>query len=304
MAFNLNAQMIIRTKVLMGTFVSISLQEKDKMYFNNVFKILKEVDNSISSYKQNSPIFILNKSKKAKINLYTYEALELSEEYYKKTDGYFDIAIGSITKDLYKFGGNEHLASALELDASNISISNLKFDKKEAFLKGSVKIDLGGMGKGFGVDKSIKYLKNQHVTNTIVALSGDIRCLGSCKIAVNNPFGKKPLAEFDTIKNEMGISTSGNYNRYVHDTKHNHLINPKTKNSQNNFVSITLISQLKNSDLDAYATAVSVMPPSKTYLFLDALKIGYIVLTIKNKLVVSKNIDEYVENLVVNDTVK
>lgn len=304
-SLSINAKMTTRTKVMMGTFVSISLKQENKKLFNDIFKVLKKVDYSLSSYKQNSPIFLLNMNKKANINRYTYEALSLSKKYYKKTDGYFNIAVGSITKDLYRFGAEQRLALPSELNVSDVLLSNLNFDKQEAHLDGSIKIDLGGMGKGFGVDKSIEYLKCKNVVEAVVALSGDIRCLSSCKIEVNNPLGERPLASFDTKKVETGISTSGNYNRYVLDTKHNHLINPKTKHSQNNFISITLISQeLSSSDLDAYATAVSVMPKKRAYAFLDTLTLGYIVLSVNKTLIVSKNIDEYTTDLIINYAIK
>lgn len=299
-----NGEMVTRVKVLMGTFASISLQKENKEFFSGVFKILKQIDNSLSSYKSNSPIYLLNKNREANINFYTYKALYLSEKYYKETDGYFDIAIGNITKDLYRFGEKERLVTSLELNKSDTSLSNLKFNKKEAFLEGTTKIDLGGMGKGFGVDKSIEYLKKHYILKSIVALSGDIRCLGRCKIEINNPLASESLAKFETKKSEMGISTSGNYNRYVVDTKHNHLINPKTKQSQNGFISVTLISQLDSSDLDAYSTAVSVMPPRKAYEFLDNLKIGYILLLTNKKLIISKNIEDYTEDLIINYTDK
>ncbi|MDQ7069017.1 MAG: FAD:protein FMN transferase [Sulfurimonas sp.] len=57
----------------------------------------------------------------------------------------------------------------------------------------------------------------------------------------------------------------------------NHLINPKTKESQKSFISLTLISTLPNSDIDAYATAASVMPKELAYRFLNSLDVGYII---------------------------
>ncbi len=120
--------------------------------------------------------------------------------------------------------------------------------------------------------------------------SGDIRCLGICPIEIHNPLSKTPLLSFTTKEPDIGISTSGNYNRYVKSKKNNHLINPKTKHSQNNFISITLISHLPNADLDAYATASSVMPKQKAYTFLDSLDLAYVVLESDKKKVVSKNI--------------
>ncbi len=102
----------------------------------------------------------------------------------------------------------------------------------------------------------------------------------------------------------MAISTSGNYNRYVKSTKNNHLINPKLKRPQDKFISITLISSMKNSDLDAYATTSSVMPLKKAYEFLDSLDLAYITMSSDGKLRFSANLMSKIKNLRMNDTAK
>jgi FAD:protein FMN transferase len=281
----------------MGTFATVSLESKNKEYFKPTFETLSEVEGALSSYKENSPIFILNEKKSTTLLPYTYEALLLSEKYYERSDGYFNIAIGSVTKDLYKFGKDESVPTRESLQKSDTSFKGLHFDSKKAFISNSIKLDLGGMGKGFGVDKAIAFLKSKGVKKAVLALSGDIRCLGTCSIEIKNPFEQTPLASFKTKKCEIGVSTSGNYNRYVDNVKNNHLINPKTKFSQEKFASITLVSKLPNSDLDAYATAASVMPMKKAYAFLDSLDLAYVVVQTDKSVVVSENIEAYVEEL-------
>ena len=306
LAFSLlaSAETTSRTKVLMGTFVTISTDAKDKKYIEDGFKIISEVETSISSYDKQSPIYRLNRDKKSQINAITFEALSLSREYYEKSDGYFDSTIGSITKDLYRFGEDERVASSRELKNAVVNFNGLSFDKSEARLKKGVKVDLGGMGKGFGVDKVSDYFRKKGLRRVTIAASGDIRCLEVCHIDVQNPFREGILAAFETLKTDMGISTSGNYNRYVKSTKNNHLINPKTKASQDKFISITLISSMSNSDLDAYATAASVMPTKKAYEFLETFDLAYIILQSDMKLKVSQNIFKFTKNLFINNTPK
>jgi len=287
--------MLTRTKVAMGTFVSISLDASKKQAFTPAFNIVKAVDSSLSSYKKNSPIFKLNHNKKVKLDVYSLEALRLAQYYYAKTDGYFNVAIGSITKDLYRFGEDERLPNAEALKRSDVNISALHIKNSIATIAKDMKIDFGGMGKGFCVDKVSEYLRKEGIHKAKVAASGDIRCLSKCRIDVQNPFGEKPLYSFSTKYADMGISTSGNYNRYVGTTKENHLINPKQKHSQREFVSITLIAKLPNSDLDAYATAASVMPKTKALKFLESLNAAYILLTTKGELLISKNIAAFSE---------
>ncbi len=298
------AEMISRVKVQMGTFVSISVDEKDKRFLEDGFKIIEKVEYSLSSFDKTAQIYLLNTNRFIKPDTYTYEALKLSQEYYKKTDGYFDISIGSITKKIYRFADQPRLPKEGELEMARVDLRGLDLNRSQARLSCGITIDLGGMGKGFAVDKVTEYFKEHNVTRAVVAASGDIRCLQSCKIEINNPFSNSPLASFHTLQGESGVSTSGNYNRYVASVQNNHLIDPKAKQSQQTFVSITLIAKLPNSDWDAYATAASVMPKEKAYSFLDALDVAYIVLESNARLKTSKNISNYTQDLLIYDTVK
>lgn len=304
LALSLEAKTISRTQVIMSTFITITVDEKDKNYIEDGFNIIKDIDMSLSSYNQKAKIFLLNKNRHVELDEYSLEALDLSKKYYINSDGYFDITIGSITKDLYRFGEDERLATTQELRDAKVSFRGLHVQNKIASLDTGIKVDLGGMGKGFAVDKVARCFKEKNVKDAIISASGDIRCLSTCSIDVQDPFSDGLLLSFETTKKDLGITTSGNYNRYVASTKNNHLIDPKLKQSQTKFISITLIGDMSNSDLDAYATASSVMPIKKAYEFLESIGVGYIVLQSDKNLVVSKNISEYTVNLLVNNTVK
>ena len=289
-----------RTKILMGTFITISVNKKYKHHITPAFAIVKDVEKSLSSFDETALLYQLNKNKTIALDNNLYEALTLSARYYEQTQHYFNIAIGKITKDLYRFGEEQRIPKKEQLQQSNISLKNLIFNKNSASLRDNIKLDLGGMGKGFAVSKVADYFKDKNITDVKIAASGDIQCLGFCKIEIRNPFSNSPLAIFRTKKQNMSISTSGNYNRYVKETKNNHLINPKTKLSANEFISITLISELSSSDIDAFTTAVSVMPKEKALKFLKSLDVGYILLDIKNNLLISTNINKYVKELYSN----
>ena len=69
------------------------------------------------------------------------------------------------------------------------------------------------------------------------------------------------------------------YERFRDSIQDNHLINPLTKRSASNIISITLIGTVDNASLDAYTTAVSVMPVEKAVSFLEKKKLGFILIT-------------------------
>jgi len=288
----------------MSTYATITLEEKNKSYIQKGFDIFKDVEKSLSSYDKNAKIYKLNHSLHVELDDYTYEALQLSKKYYKNTNGYFDVTIGSITKDLYRFGADERVPNSTELLKAKLSIDSLHVEPKFAKITKGIKVDLGGMGKGFGVDKVVEFYKQHGVKKGVVSASGDIRCISTCRINVNNPFSDTSLVSFRTAQDDLGVSTSGNYERFVKSKKNNHLIDPKRKESQANFISITLVGDLDSADLDAYATAASVMPNDRAYEFLNSLGVGYIVLDSDKKLFISENIETYAKDLVINYAVK
>jgi thiamine biosynthesis lipoprotein len=187
--------------------------------------------------------------------------LEISKKIYKETFGYFSIAVGAITKKRYFFGQTEaKIPTDKQLDSANTDLLGFSVKKSRVSLGKDVVIDFGGIAKGFTVQKVKEFLDAQGLKHFQIALSGDIYCKGSCRIAIQSPFERHKHIKVLELK-DAAISTSGNYERYIQSKKHNHLINPKTKRSQQKIASMTLYSHKhNNTTLDALATALSVMP--------------------------------------------
>ena len=288
---------------MMGTYVTISLEKDQMEHSKAVFERLKKVEMALSSYDTQAEIYRLNNTHETEISQYTYEALQLSAHYYKQTNGYFDITIGSITKGLFHFGEDERIPTQTELLEAKVDFKGLHFTRERAWTDEGVKVDLGGMGKGFGVDKAVALLKEQGVSRGVVALSGDIFCLHVCEMRIQDPFSSGHLVRFTMAQQNTAISTSGNYRRYVQNSDYNHLINPKTRTSQKTFASISLISdRYSNSDLDAYATAASVMPKREALAFLNAFRrLGYLVVTNDKKMVMNEDFKTLTKELEIAD---
>jgi len=268
--------LVRRTQMMMGTYITLEIPESKSTFFNEGFKKMKAVEKALSSYDKTANIYLLNKNHKESISAYTYEALEKSSRYYHESDGYFNIAIGAVSKKLFHFGEvKQYVPSAKAIEEASVDFNGIHYTHTKAWLDKDVSVDLGGMGKGFGVDKVSAYFSANNIREGKVQASGDIKCLNQCSIRIQNPFGEGILATFNTTKNFTAISTSGNYERYVESTKNNHLINPKTKHSAQTFASITLVSTISNADIDAYATAASVMSYEKAIVFLEQRGVWY-----------------------------
>ncbi len=293
-------ELVKRTQVLMGTYVSITAHKDEQQQVQRAFDRLHQVEMALSSYDPKAEIYRLNKNGEVDISRDTYEALRLSQGYYERSEGYFDVTVGSITRGLFHFGEEERVPSIQERQKVRLGMEGLRLVEGHAAIDQGIRIDLGGMGKGFGVDKA--RLSLQGLKKGVIALSGDIFCFHRCEMGIQDPFGEGELAHFTMRYPHTGISTSGTYRRYVGTSENNHLINPKTRTSQKNFVSITLISRtMSNADLDAYATAASVMPRAKAFSFLRSFEgLGYFVMDEKGRLYRNGRFDALVSGLVLS----
>ncbi len=268
-----------RTQVLMGTFVSITLPQIHHQEITKSFELLKHIEASLSNYDDSATLTVLNKTHRVKRDAYLYEAIQLSKFYYEESNGYFDITIGSISKNLYHFGEEKTYSPSKEaLHDAHLDIKGIDMTKNEIKTDKNISIDLGGMGKGYGADKVSMYLKEQNITKGIVALSGDIRCLNTCEIYLQSPYSEQTFAKVNSKHPNLSVSTSGTYRRYASTKKEHHLINPKTATQGREFVSVSLFTTADNAKIDAYATAISVMPKDKALEFLKNLKdIAFVV---------------------------
>jgi len=274
----------IRTQAMMGTFVTLTLPIA---YISKTFKHIKVFESVLSSYDSKALVYQLNHQHEVISHPYLQEALLLSKEYYKDTHGYFDITIGSISKDLYHFGEeNETIASLVSMQNASLNINGIYFSDTTISTDKNISIDLGGMGKGYIVDKVALFLQEQNISKGVIALSGDIRCLDLCDFELQSPYSEESFVKLKSTVAQLSISTSGTYRRYIKDKKYHHLLNPKIASQGQDFISVSLFSVANNSQIDAYATAISVMPKAQAYVFLEAhSEIGFILVESRGKIV-------------------
>ena len=272
-------ELLSRTRSLMGTYVTISLPEKRNKDISRSFDLVQKIEDSLSSYDPNATLSKLNQTHTVPYDAYLAEAIRLSKHYYKDTDGYFDVTIGSISKKLYHFGEEKTYSPSKEaLKKAVLNIDGIHLNKHNISTDEHIVVDLGGMGKGYAVDKVAKYLREQHITEGIIALSGDIQCMDTCEIYLQSPFSEETFARINTMHPHTSISTSGTYRRYATKRSEHHLINPKTATQGKAFLSVSLFTIADNSKIDAYATAVSVMPEEEALAFLNVhTGIGYVL---------------------------
>ncbi len=291
----LATQLQTRTQALMGTFVHITLPSRYNLQISQSFKLIKEIEDSLSSYESDALLYRLNLKHNIPYDDYLAEALQLSKKYYQDTHGYFDITIGSISKKLYHFGEKKSSIPSKEaLQKAKLNIEAIEINTTTISTEKNITIDLGGMGKGYAVDKVANFLQEQNITQGIIALSGDIRCLDLCLLELQSPYSEQSFASLKSKIPNLSISTSGTYRRFIGTQANHHLINPKTATQGKAFVSVSLFAYANNAKIDAYATAISVMPLDVALAFLkEHDEIGYILVK-HNSNIIYGNLEKFV----------
>ena len=166
----------------MGTLIHVTVEEENLS--DAVFREFATLDQTLSTYKSDSEISRLNRDFEVNASQVTREILERSLEMYRLSDGAFDVTIGSLTHTGYRFGyEDEHIPSLKEVErlGKTVTSRRIHIDREKIRIDPHTIIDLGGIGKGYAVDRAIGILERSGGDKGVIAASGDIGCLGVIK---------------------------------------------------------------------------------------------------------------------------
>ena len=288
-------------RLVMGTFANLKTIAKDphtaKKCVEAAFSELQKVDKLMSDYKSDSEISEVNRDafkRAVKVSKSTFEVLEKSVEFSKLSGGAFDITIAPLA-ELWRTAAESNSVPTEEEIAearSKVGYEKLFLDANEMTVRFAVegmKLDLGGIAKGYAIDRAIEAMQVGGAAGGMVDVGGDIRCFGlppkgkkTWRIGLQNP--AEPDSDEETLAGvadqvlmvlkltDAAIATSGGYRRFflIEGKKYSHIINPDTATSAEALSSVTIISQ-NALDADALATAVSVMGPEKGLALIEKI---------------------------------
>lgn len=293
----------------MGTYVNIIIYaDKDKdsqKILASGFAKIDELSKIASNYDIESSVTKLNNNgfiDNAPAEL--VEIIQLSKDYNKITKGAFDITIDPIltlwSEGLWKESKEVQQEKVLETlnyvgsDKISINGSNIKLEKE------GMSVTLGGIAKGYIVDKVIETLKAQGINNALVNAGGDIATLGSkpggdlWDVSLENPDNtNEKIVEFALAG--KSIATSGNYYRYFDPKKEAaHIIDPRTGYTADKCISATIVAE--NATIaDILATSVFVLGPQEGISLVDSLdNVEAFIIDSERNIFKSKGIDKYI----------
>ena len=270
---------IERQACILGTIVEIRVSgfhdtAVARRAVDEALKEIRRIDEAFSMYKPGSTVSRIN-TLKVGVSLVvddeTLSLLERSRYWNGRSSGAFDITIKPL-KELWvsagkkgSLPGKDEIDNALAAVGQHAVIIDAEL-KTIRLAREGVAIDLGGIAKGYAVDRAIDILKRYGIGSAIVVAGGDLFCLGRrdvnhpWKLAIRDPVKKDhTVAEF-TIE-DRAVSTSGGYERFteIGERRFSHIIDPKTGMPlEDGPASVTIIAR-RAIDSDALATGVSVL---------------------------------------------
>lgn len=243
----------------MDTFVEVSCFSSDREptlnAMKDAFREMERIEKLFNKYDKASEVSKINALagvEEVRISSELFKIIERSISYSELSGGSFDITVAPQKKGRYK---------DIVLDKDRLSIR---------FLAEDIKIDLGGIAKGYAVDRAKDILLSQGIEDALVNIGGNIFALGSppgrksWRIGIRDPRNKSDIIYRLNLA-DRAISTSGGYERP------SHIINPISGRPAEGIISVTIVADSAEK-ADALSTAVFVMGIEDSLRFIKSLK--------------------------------
>lgn len=289
------AQWFEDEEAIMGTPVRVELWSDNphaaKAAIAAVMSEMHRIDALMSPFKTNSELARINREagkNPVVISNELFQLIQKAQSISRLTTGVFDISFASIGY-LYDYRKGVH-PSLPEIKAHlpTVNYQAIKLNSKTHslfFSRPGMRIDLGGIAKGYAVDRAIRLLRQRHIRHALVSAGGDSRLLGDRRgrpwmIGIRHPRDtpKQTMQEKARTSpvvlplSDIAISTSGDYERYfIRDgVRYHHIINTKTGQSARASQSATVIGP-DASMTDALSTSVFILGAQKGIALINRL---------------------------------
>jgi thiamine biosynthesis lipoprotein len=256
----------------------------------------RELDSVVRQMSPWEPLSDLSRYNRAAAGSWTAlppafaQVLRCALDVAKQTDGAFDPTLGALV-DLWGFGPRPFSGAPPEAqDVAKVREAagwrHVVLDGDSLFQPGGLRLDLNGIAKGFAVDQVAAALDRAGARSYLVEVGGELRGTGA------KPDGQpwwveleRPPAANDGLRtlvalHGLSVATSGDYRRFFeHDgRRYAHTLDPATAAPvANPTVSVTVLDK-SCMRADAYATALTVMPPDAALAFATAHGLAAMIL--------------------------
>jgi thiamine biosynthesis lipoprotein ApbE len=241
------------------------------------------IDRLMSHYKPDSPLSRINREAgrhPVPVDPELFGFIKRSLRYSEESDGAFDITVGPLMKAWGFFGGEGHLPSASELTAARqrLGASHVILNENDLTIRfdtEGVQLDLGGIAKGYAVDRVVAILRARHVDAALVSAGGStIYGLGAppgtdgWRVEIQDPRDARKVAREVTLRNRsLSVAGSSEKSFEANGIRYSHIMDPRTGRPVQGLLSVATLTDT-GTDGDALDDALFVLGPSKSAAYL------------------------------------
>ena len=273
-------------RAVMGTRITVELWGEDQTEaVRNIERVMQEmqrVDALMSTYKPTSQVSLVNADaakRPVTVDADLFGLLQTSLEYSQLTEGAFDITYASVGY-LYDYRKgvrptDAQIAAALPA----VSYRHVVLDagkRTVRFTQPGVRIDLGGIAKGWAVDQGIEILRKAGVQRAMVTAGGDTRIIGDrfgkpWMVGIRDPREEGKVLVRIPLEDEA-LSTSGDYERFFEENgvRYHHILEPASGKPARAVRSVTVIAPTATRT-DGLSKTIFVLGIQKGMEVLDRL---------------------------------
>ena len=305
-----DARPIARAHSTMGAEVRVTIWSADDAAVDvaaaAVFAEFDRLDALLSVWKPGSDVLRINAAagqSPVAVSRDTIEVVQAARATSELTAGKFDITFGALA-DVWKFDHDQdnrvptdaEIAARLPL----IDFHAVQVDDRAgtvAIDRPGVRIHLGGIGKGYAVDRAIAILRSRGFNDFLIQSGGDLYAGGQpgdrpWKLGINDPRGE-PNQSFATIElRDRTFSTSGDYERsFMKDgVRFHHLLDPDSGRPARGCRSVTIVAPMATR-ADGLSTGVFILGPEAGMALVERLPdVEAVIVTADNRVLISSGL--------------
>ncbi len=301
------------SRLTMETSIEVRLtdgsSESVEEIAEKIFAEIERLEKLFSRSIQGSDIGMINSSAglhPVQVSEEVFYVTERAIDFATLSDGAFDPTIAPLI-DIWGFLGQEYRVPSekeLENSIALVDYNKIELNKEQSAIylpDARMSMELGGIAKGFIVDRALQVLTEAGVQNAFINAGGDIGLIGSSpggdpwKIGVRHPRDNKIIAVLPA--SGVAVVTSGDYERAFEadGARYHHILNPRTGRPAIDLTSVTIIAETV-IEADALSTTVFVLGPARGMALIEELPgVEGILITPDLEILVSSGLEGIVE---------
>jgi thiamine biosynthesis lipoprotein len=274
----------------MGTKFKILVYAGDeasaKAAAKGAFARVAQLDGIMSDYRDTSELMRLCEKAggpPVKVSPDLFAVLQRAEVVSRRSNGAFDVTVGPVVRLWRRVRYTKRMPAAEELAKARslVGYQNVRLNadvRTVQLLKPGMRLDLGGIAKGYAADAALAVLKQHGIQRALVAAGGDIAVTDPPPGTEGWNVGIAPLLDPDsrpkrflTLKNGA-VSTSGDAEQFIEigGKRYSHIVDPRTGVGLVGRISVTVVA-LDGATADSLTKVVAVLGPERGLPIIDAI---------------------------------